>query len=39
MPDSFATLRRLPDGTGFYSLPALGQALDVDLAKLPVSLT
>ncbi len=39
--DSFATKRTLPVGGrryGYYSLPALGQALGVDLGRLPYSL-
>jgi aconitate hydratase len=38
MRDSFGSLRDLGDGTWVYSLPALGDALGVDLARMPVSL-
>jgi aconitate hydratase len=38
MPDSFATLRPLHDDVWAFSLPALGEALGVDLAGMPVSL-
>ena len=36
--DSFATLRPLSDSAWFYSLPALGNALGVDLERMPISL-
>jgi aconitate hydratase len=38
MPNSFGTLRKLDDETWFHSLPALGDALAVQLDRMPVSL-
>ena len=38
MRDSFAALRRLNEDIWFYSLPALGEILGVDLASMPLSL-
>ena len=38
MRDSFGTLRALQDDVWFHSLPALGEALGVDHARMPVSL-
>jgi aconitate hydratase len=38
MRDSFAALRRLNEDTWYYSLPALGEALGVDLQAMPVAL-
>jgi aconitate hydratase len=38
MRDSFQTLRMLDGEVGFHSLPALGEALGIDLARMPVSL-
>jgi aconitate hydratase len=38
MRDSFHTLRVLEGDVGFYSLPALGDALGIDLGRMPVSL-
>jgi aconitate hydratase len=38
MRNSFNTLRSLPDGPQYFSLPALGAALGVDLTRMPVSL-
>lgn len=36
--DSFGTLRSLNDAVWFHSLPALGEKLSLELARLPVSL-
>ena len=36
--DSFGALRTLSEGVWFYSLPALADALGVDLGRMPVSL-
>jgi aconitate hydratase len=36
--NSFGTLRALSEGVWFYSLPALADALGVDLNRMPVSL-
>src|SRR5580700_7197674 len=38
MPDSFGTLRKLNDDVWFYSLPALSDALGVELDRMPISL-
>jgi len=39
MRDSFGTLRKLHGDVWFHSLPALGDALGVQLDRMPVSLT
>ena len=38
MRDSFGTLRNLENGIAYFSLPALGEKLGIDLARMPISM-